>query len=422
MSTNRTHIHWFGNDLRLTDQPFAQKANDADILIGIYILDSKRIEYNQWGFRNMSLKRLQVLREHLIDLEQNLAKLGIPLIVKYGHPEEIIPEILTKYDASLSFMKEYATDESNGQFAVLEKLKGTDILYYDGNFMFDLQYVDWNDRFPGSFSKFRKKAEKHLKNTEYNLHPSLKDFGKDVYESLKKSQRKIDENCALPFIGGETEGRKRLKNYFFETKNASKYKETRNGMLGKDYSTKFSYWLAVGGLTPSIIMRKLREYEQVEGSNKSTYWIFFELLWRDWFRHACKYYRNQFFFKSETSDEIWKGRNSEIVFEEWVQAKTKKDFINANMVELRETGFMSNRGRQNVASYFTHDQAQDWRKGAAFFENQLIDYDVYSNTGNWQYITGVAFNPKGAAKFDLDFQANRYDANGKYREKWLKKE
>lgn len=420
MSISRTHIHWFGNDLRISDQPFAQKVSDSDELLGIYVLDPKRVAYNQWGFRNMSLKRLQSLREHLINLENNLAALGIPLFVKYGRPQDIVPALVQKHSASLSFMNEYATDERKEQFAVEEQLIGTEILKYDGNFLFHPDFTEWQDEFPSSFSKFRKKAEKYLKKKEYVLFPEIKKFDGQVETILKKSDRDIHEKSALPFKGGENEGKKRLVDYLFETKNASRYKETRNDLLGPDYSTKFSYWLSAGALSPSMIMRELKLYEQEEGSNKSTYWIFFELLWRDWFRHACLFHGDQFFAKSGTSNKVWTSNDSDIAFEEWAQAKTKKDFVNANMIELSATGFMPNRGRQNVASYLVHDQGQDWRKGAAWFENQLVDYDVYSNTGNWQYVTGTAFNPKGGAKFNIDFQAEWYDKKGKYQDYWLK--
>lgn len=419
MSISKTHIHWFGNDLRVSDQPFAEKANQAQEMIGLYVIDPKRFEYNQWGFRNMSLKRVQSLREHLINLERNLAKLGVPLVVRVGRPQDLIPEFVQEYSASLSFMNEYATHERTEQLTVIDKLNETEVFNYDGNFLFDPEHSNWQDEFPYSFSKFRKKAEKYLKRVDYKLFSTLKNFHKEVDIKLKGSQRDMHKNTALPFRGGEESGKSRLNDYLFLTKSASRYKETRNGLIGPDYSTKFSYWLAVGALSPTMIMNKLKEYEREEGSNKSTYWIFFELLWRDWFRHACMFYGDQFFAKSGTSDQSWVSSDSEIVFEEWAQAQTQKDFVNANMIELVETGFMSNRGRQNVASYLVHDQNQDWRRGAAWFEHHLLDYDVYSNHGNWQYVTGVSFNPKGGSKFGIDFQAERYDKNRKYRETWL---
>jgi len=79
---------------------------------------------------------------------------------------------------------------------------------------------------------------------------------------------------------------------------------------------------------------------------------------------------------------------------------------------------MSNRGRQNVASYFAKELQQDWRIGAAYFESSLIDYDVHSNYGNWQYLAGVGNNPRNR-KFNIQLQAERYDTNHSYRKLWL---
>jgi deoxyribodipyrimidine photo-lyase len=421
MSTNKhTHIHWFGNDLRITDQPFAEKANQADQFVGVFILDPKRIAYNQWGFRNMSLNRLKALREHLIELERNLAEIGGSLVVKYGEAETIIPDLVEKHQASLSFMNEYATHERLAQESVIHQLNNVEVFQYDGNFLFAPEHVDWNGTFPHSFSKFRNKAEKFLKRVEYKLFSDLKRFDEPKKPNLKASKREIVSITALPFRGGESSGKERLNDYLFSTKNASRYKETRNGLLGADYSTKFSFWLAFGALSPSMIMKELKDYEKSEGANKSTYWIFFELLWRDFFRHAGKFYKDDFFNKSGTLSSSWECNSNEIAFEEWAQAKTLKAFVNANMIELRETGFMSNRGRQNVASYLVNNQKQDWRRGAAWFEHHLLDYDVYSNHGNWAYVTGVAFNPKGGSQFDIDFQSERYDKNKEYQKTWLK--
>lgn len=102
-------------------------------------------------------------------------------------------------------------------------------------------------------------------------------------------------------------------------------------------------------------------------------------------------------------------------------ASTENDFINANMRELNLTGFMSNRGRQNVASYLCHNLNLDWRYGAAYFEEQLVDYDVCSNWGNWAYIAGVGNDPRENRSFNIDKQANDYDKDKSYRTLWLKK-
>ena len=88
------------------------------------------------------------------------------------------------------------------------------------------------------------------------------------------------------------------------------------------------------------------------------------------------------------------------------------------MIELKNTGWMSNRGRQNVASYLTKNLNIDWRMGASYFESMLIDYDVHSNYGNWMYVAGVGNDPRDRV-FNVKLQAERYDPNGKFQNLWL---
>ena len=104
---------------------------------------------------------------------------------------------------------------------------------------------------------------------------------------------------------------------------------------------------------------------------------------------------------------------------EWTDGRTTDDFVNANMIELKNTGWMSNRGRQNVASYLAKNLKIDWRIGAAYFESMLLDYDVHSNYGNWIYVSGVGNDPRDRI-FNLKRQAEMYDNNKRYRNYWLK--
>jgi deoxyribodipyrimidine photo-lyase len=118
------------------------------------------------------------------------------------------------------------------------------------------------------------------------------------------------------------------------------------------------------------------------------------------------------------NDYEWSTNQNKI--DDWIHGETHSDFVNANMIELKETGWMSNRGRQNVASYFAKELELDWRLGAAYFESQLIDYDVHSNYGNWMYVAGVGNDPRDR-KFNVQLQAERYDTNGKFRNLWLQR-
>ena len=134
-----------------------------------------------------------------------------------------------------------------------------------------------------------------------------------------------------------------------------------------------------------------------------------------------KKYRNKFFLQHGIKGDKDKlQKHDETLFEKWKQGKTGVDFVDANMIELNLTGFMSNRGRQNVASYLCNDLKLDWRYGAAYFEQQLIDYDACSNWGNWAYIAGVGNDPRADRYFNIEKQAQNYDRDKKFRHLWLK--
>ena len=108
-------------------------------------------------------------------------------------------------------------------------------------------------------------------------------------------------------------------------------------------------------------------------------------------------------------------------FETWVKGETGVPFIDANMRELQLTGFLSSRGRQNVASYLAHDLGIDWTWGAAYFESTLIDYDVCINWGNWNYAAGVGHDPEQGKKLDTAQQAEFFDPQKEYVKLWLGK-
>ena len=102
-----------------------------------------------------------------------------------------------------------------------------------------------------------------------------------------------------------------------------------------------------------------------------------------------------------------------------MNGKTSEPFVNANMIELSKTGFMSNRGRQNVANFLTKELKIDWRIGAEYFEAMLIDYDVHSNYGNWLYNAGIGNDSMPFRKFNQTLQSDRYDPNKNYEKLWL---
>ena len=227
-----------------------------------------------------------------------------------------------------------------------------------------------------------------------------------------------DARAVLPFRGGASEARARLKHYFWDTEKLAVYKKTRNGLVGADYSSKFSPWLANGCISPRRIASEVARFEDTVEANDSTYWLVFELIWRDYFRFVAMKYGAKIFHKKALKPDSPNRGTQRHAFEAWKEGRTKDPFVNANMRELARTGFMSNRGRQNVASYLVHDLGIDWRLGASWFEHLLLDHDPASNTGNWIYVAGVGNDPRPNRKFNTRRQAEMYDGDGKYQTLW----
>jgi deoxyribodipyrimidine photo-lyase len=276
---------------------------------------------------------------------------------------------------------------------------------------------------PDIFTQYRKRVEARLKIRDCFPTPTKVEVVPHQESEFvpKFPEEQQDPRCALSFKGGETEAQKRLHSYLWESDSLRNYKETRNGLIGADYSSKFSAWLANGCLSARQVFHEVKKYEAERIANESTYWLIFELLWRDYFRLVMeKFGTDLFSLEGITARKQRQPQGLDIVkFLKWVNGNTGNRFIDANMIELKRTGFMSNRGRQNVASYFVHDLGMDWRLGAWYFEAVLLDYDVYSNWGNWAYVAGVGNDPRENRYFNTARQADMYDADGAYRKLWL---
>lgn len=428
---------WFRQDLRVHDnEALHQALHAAEEVIPVYVIDPRAIygETRQFGFPKVGLYRLQFILESIADLRASLQALGSTLYVRIGHPEDEIFELASANKTSWIFCnRERTQEEVVVQDALEQKLWtiGQEIrfsrgkmLYYTADLPFPVTHT------PDVFTQFRKEVEKFVQVREPLPVPGAKSFKPlstriepgsiPTLEDLGFTTPETDPRAVLPFKGGETEGLKRLHYYLWESDLAATYEETRNGMLGGDYSTKFSPWLAQGCLSPKQIYAELKRYEAKRISNKSTYWIFFELLWRDFFRLMGKKYGNAIFLEGGTREQVnpeWQNDFEKL--QRWIDGETGMPFIDANMLELKHTGFMSNRGRQNVASYLVKDLRVNWQMGAEYFESVLIDYDVCSNWSNWNYVAGVGSDPREDRYFNTLSQARRYDAQGEYVATWL---
>lgn len=414
---------WFRKDLRVHDHPALSAAiTQADEVIAYYCFDTQHFSENKFGFPRTGSLRAQFILESLADLKANLASLNIPLIIHLGKAKKGIQELQEKFPLNaIHLSEEYAWEEKQEE-KELEELN-IPLKIYTANQLFAIEDLPFPlYKLPRGFTSFRKKVEATIlpPNPLDSLPPlkiksQLESSPLPTLESLGLSLQVIDNRAAIIPPGGENKGLERLKHYFFESKSISQYKETRNGLVGSDYSSKFSFWLAQGCLSPRKVYQELKSYEKEFTANESTYWLYFELLWREFFRLNAAKKGGSFFRMPQNFHSTVDAQ-----FEKWRQGNTGHPFIDANMKELLLTGFMSNRGRQNVASFLINNMNGDWRLGATWFESALIDYDVYSNYGNWTYLAGNGNDPRGQRSFNIDSQQERYDPQGDFVNLWLK--
>ena len=404
MSVTTTVVYWFRNDLRVNDNPAFAQARDlasqtATKLLAVYIHDPKHSLETAWGFERMGAHRKAFLADNLHDLTRQLSALGSALTELHGAPKDVLLHVATSHTShnlAQIFCEDIAAPEEQAEVDAL-KAAGLNVnavwqssLLEPADLPFDLQNL------PAVFTAFRNKVEK----------------------AAVKAREPFLQAAKSP----ESAAEKHLKHYFAGDF-ALTYKLTRNQPMNwtpaQHFSTKFSPWLACGAISAPMIYAELKRFEAERGANDSTYWIWFELLWRDYFRFLHLQHGRKLYLQQGLSEAFLpRLKHNKQGFNRWCEGRTGEPLVDAGMRELAATGWLSNRMRQIVASYLIHDLGGDWRAGAAGFESQLIDYDVYSNQGNWLYIAGRGTDPRGGRRFNPEKQALEHDADGAYRARW----
>jgi deoxyribodipyrimidine photo-lyase len=484
-------MYWFRQDLRLHDNIALKKAHaiSKDIL---HVACNLTDEQTPWGFKRHSLNRHIFRRQAIEALGNTLAKHNQIFICLNGainsdlndasdtlthhsngasinlKTTRLIIDLARQHNIQNIFCEVLETPEEQQQVKELENagliVHGSvqSSLYEDNQLPFTVAQT------PDIFTNFRQSVEQSNKfKAQEQPHNPLA----SLFPITKKSNNPFLNNALLatpvdhrssfpfdrePWLGDENSALQHVSRYFLSP-NPQTYKLTRNALTGIDYSTHFSPWLANGALSPRTIWQALKKHEQMQGANDSTYWIGFELLWREHFRLMARKHGAALFkqnglknipqrnqsqssqppHQSHQSQQTFKGalahqnqrqsthdRASQSAtqtdqnFQRWQTGETDHPFINAAMRELVTTGFLSNRLRQIVASYAIHDLGINWLLGAAWFEHCLIDYDVHSNQGNWAYIAGVGTDPRGGRQFNTDKQMKEYDPQGLYQKRW----
>ena len=407
-------LHWFHTDLRLADNPALATAKDATTLLCVYLMPKPRPWCNLTG---LGPQRDRFLRETLQELKDQLQALGQDLMVLEGSPELVLPNIVDRF--SIDHVTTNFTPgwyESQAITFLEQKLPAT-LSVSRGNRLFDVEQFPFAvEDLPDTFSPFRRRVEKLNISSPIPAPGALPPPPSAQFDAIPRAA--ISPHPGLPLPGGTTAGLRRLDQFLFQTHAIADYKQTRNDLDGLSGSSTLSPWLANGALSARTVAHAIFRYEREEIANDSTYWLYFELLWREFFHWRAVIDGPSLFRQSGRSGRRLLTTFEPRQFARWCAGDTDYPIVNALMRQLVATGWMSNRGRQIAASCLINELGLDWRYGAAFFEQQLIDYDVGSNYGNWQYIAGVGSDPRGGRHFNLAKQAALYDPDETFTRKW----
>ena len=499
--SSRVLIYLLRRDLRLADNPvftevsknFQQSQRSPTYLLPIYVFAAQQIEVSGFlssdaerspfpearssvaGFWRCGHHRAKFLAESVWDLKRSLRNIGSDLEIRVGLAGLVIQEILDAFKkGNTEVVAVWMTNEEGeeerkeerdvkkaAEKAGAEFKPWTDEKYYVDDR--DIPFRNPRD-LPDVFTSYRKQVEPLREAPRRTLpspsklpplppsipsqpHPFT--IPTTVEDTIAKLLKPLDPKLGLahppestaesahPFHGGESPGQERIR-HLIKSGNMTTYKDTRNGLLGLDFSTKLSAFLALGTITARQVHEFLVNFEDGKtdlgkgvhgygkGENKGTAAVRFELLWRDYFRLTTRKFGAQMFRiegcrndKSSAWRYPQKDPGVQRQVTRFLEGTTGTGLIDASMRELFCSGYTSNRARQNVASFFAKHLSIDWRIGAEWYESLLIDYDLSSNFGNWQYVSGVGNDPREARIFNPVKQGHDYDPRGEYVKTWV---
>ncbi|ADH98132.1 DASH family cryptochrome [Salisediminibacterium selenitireducens] len=431
------NVIWFRHDLRIHDHEPLRLAHWAkEETEAVFVRDARMDEKVTPGLKRAGEHRERFLMESLVVLAGSLEAEGMPFTVLKGPVVKTMIDWLTERGATDVFLHEHPGFEERRDLEEVQRaLPHIHWHVSEGHTMFRRDQLPFSfSEFPMSFTMFRKRLEAHLR-----LPEKKRSFSYDSYDTVTEAEPVFlsgKESGSFGAVrgsgdhiphaggqgivrGGEQEALARLRSYVGNASRLFTYKETRDGMFAFDDSSKLSFWLANGSLSPKRVYRAILDMEAANGRNESSYWLFFELLWREYFQWLMLATDARLFTKQGLLDVAIVWHEDKALFQAWKDGETGFPLVDAAMRELKATGYMSNRARQNAASFLTKNLGINWLWGARYFEEQLIDYDPASNYGNWAYQAGVGTDLRELRAFNVIGQGIRYDPKGSYAKNWL---
>jgi deoxyribodipyrimidine photo-lyase len=392
--SDKTILVWFRNDLRIHDNEILLEAvRKADKILPVYCFDPYYFETNASGNSKTGNIRAKFLIESVADLRNNLRKLGGELIVRIGRPAELLPALAEEYQVSEVYHhREVAHEET----AISEAVEGAlwkmrlNLKHFIGHTLYHKEDLPFPIKdIPDSFAVFKKKVERD--STVRHSIGAPESVATPVINNPGELPRLSDLGLEEPaagglFTGGEHEALKHL-NVLLSAESllpGKAGKATTNAL-----SSRLSAWISLGCISMRQVYWDVTNFQQSVHTSQFNP-ILLDLLWRDYFRFMFKKHGQKFIARQQGANKQSDfAADQDELFETWRNGTTGIPLIDSTMHELNTTGYINNYGRQVTSGFLVNDLKVDWMKGAAYFEEKLIDYSPASNWGNWAFIAGV---------------------------------
>ncbi len=398
-------IHWFRRDLRIEDNASLCNALSSGLPVKcIFIFDQNILE--QLSPKD---RRVNLIHKRLHDLKKEFQKYSSDIWIYYGKPIEIFGELVENKDLKGVFTNRdyepYAQKRDKEVYQLLSE-KNIPFKGYKDQVIFEKNEVITGKGTPYTiYTPYMKTWKKQFLNDPNTF---LKEF-KITLDKKQLYPSKNSTSLTLQEMGFKKVNVPKIP---FKLKGISiaDYDKVRD-IPSKDATTKLGTALRLGFLS-------IRKAVQFALKNNETFLN--ELIWREFFMQIIYHFprvENECFRKKY---EPIKWRNNETEFKLWCQGKTGFPMVDAGMRELNETGFMHNRVRMIVASFLVKNLLIDWRWGATYFAQKLMDFDLASNNGNWQWAAGTGTDAAPYFRiFNPHSQQKKFDPNFEYIKKWI---
>jgi len=403
MATEPIAIFWFRRDLRLADNKGLWHALQSGYsVLPVFIFDINILE----RLDDRHDRRISFISGALDALQKQLAAAGTSLKVLHDTPENAIRRILTDFDVKAVYANHdyepYAVIRDRNIAGILKE-SGIPFHTFKDQVIFEKDEVVKSDGAPYTvFTPYSRAWKKTLTENDLRHYPSEKPAGKFM------------KTGPLPLPSIEEIGFNPTE-YVFRAPEVNadiirNYHRTRD-LPSLNGTTRLGIHLRFGTVSIRQLVRTAMTLNDV--------WLN-ELIWREFFMSILWHFPHvtDNAFKKKYDNIIW--RNNEEEFERWCTGKTGYPIVDAGMRELNETGFMHNRVRMITASFLVKHLLIDWRWGEAYFAEKLLDFELSSNNGNWQWAAGCGCDAAPYFRvFSPEAQTTKFDHDLLYIRKWI---